>query len=416
MLRFTMLVLAIGALIPLGPLSCPQTGDATDDLVDGERGTIVTAATAVDSATVGQTVALIATATPTAAGGTIRYSWAQIDGHGVEILDGDSAAASFVAPSLGGGQALTFLVTTTNDAGDAGRAAVSVSVAEDPDYDPYADIGGGSDSSVAGGPVADAGDDQSVQQAEVVTLDASDSRGTDLTYRWRQIAGTTVVLSATDVAEVTFTAPAYGADGSSVLLFELAVTDDENRTVTDRVQVTVRDPDATFVRVTVATTMGDFVIELDQDKAPLTVENFLQYVDDGFYTNTLFHRVIPNFVVQGGGFLVGLTQKDTRDPIVNEADNGLSNIRGTVAMARTSDPDSATSQWFVNVANNTSGGDGLSDLDPGGVDESGYAVFGTVVEGMDVVDNIAAVATTTTNGMQDVPVQDVIIRSITRTP
>ncbi len=415
MLRFSMLVVAIGALIPLGPLSCPPI-DTPDDLVEGDRDPIVTAATAVDSATVGQTVALVATATPTADGGTIRYSWVQIAGPGVQITASDSATAGFVAPSLGSKQTLTFLVTTSNDAGDAGRATASVSVALDPAYDPYADVGGSSGSGAASGPVADAGADQNVAPGDTVTLDGSSSRGTALTYRWRQIAGTDVTLSADDAAETTFTAPAYDADGSNVLLFELAVTDDENRTVTDRVQVTVRDPDATFVRVTVATTMGDFVIELDQDKAPISVENFLQYMDDGFYTNTLFHRVIPNFVVQGGGFLVGLTQKDVRDPIVNEASNGLSNIRGTVAMARTSEPDSATSQWFVNVANNTNGGDGLSDLDPGGVSPEGYAVFGTVVEGMDVVDNIAAVATTTTNGMQDVPVQDVIIRSITRTP
>lgn len=166
-------------------------------------------------------------------------------------------------------------------------------------------------------------------------------------------------------------------------------------------------------QVTMETSEGTVVIELHQDKAPVTVANFLQYVDQGYYNGTVFHRVIPRFMIQGGGFTRDYQQKDTLAPITNEANNGLRNLRGTLAMARTSDPHSASSQFFINTVNNP-------NLDHRGENASGwgYAVFGKVVKGMDVVDRISALPTGrgTLNGMpaSDVPNRPVIIRSIAR--
>jgi peptidyl-prolyl cis-trans isomerase A (cyclophilin A) len=158
--------------------------------------------------------------------------------------------------------------------------------------------------------------------------------------------------------------------------------------------------------VVMATSEGNIEIELFADKAPVSVSNFLAYVDAAFYDNTIFHRVIPNFMIQGGGFEATMSQKTTRAPIKNEAKNGLKNDRGTLAMARTAVVDSATSQFFINVANN-------DFLNNGGRD-FGYAVFAKVTAGMDVVDKIAAVKTTNKNGMGDVPATAVMIKSVKR--
>jgi peptidyl-prolyl cis-trans isomerase B (cyclophilin B) len=152
------------------------------------------------------------------------------------------------------------------------------------------------------------------------------------------------------------------------------------------------------------TNHGDIGIELDVENAPKTVENFLQYVRDGHYDNTLFHRVIGNFMIQGGGMEPGLVQKRTRAPIANEAANGLKNKRYTVAMARTSDPHSATAQFFINVADN----DFLDFKSPGG-NGWGYCVFGKVVQGQDVVDRIKSVPTGSSGSHQDVPRDDVVV-------
>lgn len=155
------------------------------------------------------------------------------------------------------------------------------------------------------------------------------------------------------------------------------------------------------------TTMGTITIELFDDKAPATCANFRQYVADGFYNGLVFHRVIPGFVVQGGGFEPGLKRRATRAPIINEADNGLKNSRGTLSMARTQDIYSATSQFFINVADNKS-------LDHRGKTMAGfgYAVFGRVIEGMDIVDKIVAVPTTTVGMYQDVPKDDVVMTRV----
>ena len=167
-------------------------------------------------------------------------------------------------------------------------------------------------------------------------------------------------------------------------------------------------------RVLMKTSDGDITIELFADKAPVTVANFLQYVDDGFYTDTIFHRVIPNFMIQAGGFTTDRVEKPTRDPIVNESRNKLHNTRGTLAMARTNDPDSAAGQFFINQRSNL-----RLDWAPG---NEGYAVFGEVTDGMQVVDLIALSDTgtqlfTTSVGerpFQDVPLKPIVILSVTR--
>jgi len=175
--------------------------------------------------------------------------------------------------------------------------------------------------------------------------------------------------------------------------------------------------------IVMETTMGNIKLELFKDKAPRTVSNFLQYVDDKFYDGTVFHRVMPGFMIQGGGHLPGLEEKETRQAIQNESFNGLSNEAGTIAMARTNDPNSASAQFFINVANNNA--PERINLDRT-KDNAGYCVFGRVLEGMDVADKIAAVRThyvtvarQTAQGVQsapfeNVPVEDVVIKSIRR--
>jgi peptidyl-prolyl cis-trans isomerase B (cyclophilin B) len=152
------------------------------------------------------------------------------------------------------------------------------------------------------------------------------------------------------------------------------------------------------------TTLGNITLELFETDAPLTTANFKQYVEDGFYNGTIFHRVIDGFMIQGGGFEPGMIQKDTRDPIANEASNGLANNRGTIAMARTMDPHSATAQFFINVTGND-----FLNFRSETPDGFGYCVFGRVFDGMDVIDAIKAVDTTHRAGHSDVPRDDVII-------
>jgi cyclophilin family peptidyl-prolyl cis-trans isomerase len=180
------------------------------------------------------------------------------------------------------------------------------------------------------------------------------------------------------------------------------------------VTISAQGDDAPNPRVLIQTTDGDITIELFADKSPVTVENFLRYVDEGHYNGTVFHRVIPNFMIQAGGFTAALEEKPTRDPIVNESRNKLHNTRGTLAMARTSDPDSATAQFFINQRSNL-----RLDWTPG---NEGYTVFGEVLEGMQVVDIIALSDTSqaqamTTRGpsvFQDVPVKPIVINSMSR--
>ena len=157
--------------------------------------------------------------------------------------------------------------------------------------------------------------------------------------------------------------------------------------------------------ITIKTNHGDIAVELFEDKAPISCENFRQYATDGHFNDTIFHRVIPNFMIQGGGMDASMASKPTRDPIKNEADNGESNVRGTLAMARTGVVDSATSQFFINLSDNDFLNNGTRDF--------GYAVFGRVTDGIDVVDAIAAVATGSSGGHQDVPLDTVTIQEVT---
>jgi len=167
--------------------------------------------------------------------------------------------------------------------------------------------------------------------------------------------------------------------------------------VVNTTSLTVPNP-----QVGIVTSLGSIVLELDPVAAPITVNNFLSYANSGFYRNTLFHRVIAGFMIQGGGYTAGLVKKDgLKDPIVLESNNGLTNLRGTVAMARTNDPNSATSEFFINHVDN--GFLNYSTTNPG------YAVFGKVIQGMDVVDAIASKATAVSNGFADVPLEDITI-------
>ncbi len=160
-------------------------------------------------------------------------------------------------------------------------------------------------------------------------------------------------------------------------------------------------------KVRLKTSLGDITIELDEKRAPVTVDNFLQYALEGFYDGTIFHRVIPGFMIQGGGFTADMAEKPTRTPIRNEAANGLRNLRGAIAMARTDEPDSATAQFFVNTVDNA-----FLDHKRRTKDGFGYAVFGWVTEGMDVVDRIEKVETSSRGPHDDVPVSAVVIQSV----
>ena len=181
----------------------------------------------------------------------------------------------------------------------------------------------------------------------------------------------------------------------------------ENSTASQNSDTSLLTVAADSTSVIFETTAGNFTIELNAEKAPLTVANFLQYVESGFYNGTIFHRVIGNFMIQGGGFTAEMTKKSTRQPIINEADNGLTNDIGTIAMARTNVPHSATSQFFINVADN-----GSLNHSAKNSRGWGYAVFGQVTEGLSVIEAIKAVPTGRMAGHQNVPLEAVIIERV----
>jgi cyclophilin family peptidyl-prolyl cis-trans isomerase len=254
---------------------------------------------------------------------------------------------------------------------------------------------------------ADAGDDRVAAAGLMVTLDGNGSdagvSGGTLSFAWTQTDGPDVELSNATSATPQFTVP----EGAESLTFELMISNEEGGTGTDSVTITVAaDP-----HVRLDTSMGNILLSMLVDDAPISTNNFMQYVVDGFYDATIFHRVPENFVIQGGGFLPGLiAQEPLRDPIVNEFSPDRPNVRGTLAMAKTSDPDSATSQFFINTKDNPS----LDNTSNSG----GFTVFGEVVEGLDVVDEIQAVETGSQqdpdgNTFNDVPVDDVLILTAT---
>lgn len=417
MVRLTTMTLAVLVLAQLTELQCqPLTlpgsnaGAPTSPFVTPARPISTAAEASLAEAEIGDTVELFGTSDADSSG-DVFYSWVQTRGPGVSILNANTANAGFVAPSLPEDTVFAFLVTTRNSAGERGRSSVEVTVRADPDFDfssgnNNSNLPGNSNSSGGSGiPVANAGADQSVAGGSTVRLNGSNSRGRDIGYTWTQVGGTNVTLTNPMKPQPTFTAPAFAVGGVNRLEFELTVRDSSSRTSSDRVVITITDGSVQGnPRARIVTNFGSITVELFPDDAPVTVQNFLQYVDDNYYNGLIFHRVIPAFVVQGGGFQPGLTPRTTRDPIVLEA--GLPNDRGTIAMARTSDPDSATSQFYINVVDN-------ADLNASGANP-GYAVFGEVIDGLNVVDLIAAAPTTSRNGFNDVPVQDIIIQRIER--
>ena len=413
MARATVLLLSLTFLAQFTAVQCPNAGDGGDPggiFVPPPRVLPTEATASTETAdTFGQNVELRASATDIG-GGAITYSWVQIGGPGVSINNPFNATASFDAPSLADDSTLTFMVATRDAAGDAGRATVEVVVLRDPNFgfNP-GPVGNGN----GGGGVrlnADAGPDQEVESEAEVTLDGGASSGQGLSYNWTQVGGPEVELRSPTAVQSKFVAPAFAEGALNRLEFELTVRDNSGGTDADRVIVRVLADDGVEPgvkpRVRLVTTFGNIVVELNPEAAPITVANFLEYVDAGYYSGLIFHRVIPGFVVQGGGFEPGLVPRDTRDPIALEADNGLRNDRGTIAMARTNDPDSATSQFYFNLVNNTSLN---ADTSP-----PGYTVFGRVVEGLSVVDRIATVATESVDNFMDVPVDDIIIQRVER--
>lgn len=250
---------------------------------------------------------------------------------------------------------------------------------------------------------ADPGEDRLVARGVTVTLDGSASRsgerGGELAFLWEQTGGPSVALSDPTSSRPTFTVPESGDS----FTFRLTVTDIGGETAADAVTLTVVDDP----HVRLSTTVGDIVLEMLEDEAPITAVNFLQYVEDRFYDGTIFHRVIPGFVAQGGGLLPSLErQEGLRDPIVNEFSEDRPNVRRTVSMAKTADPDSATSQFFINLTDNPN----LDDP----ANSGGFAVFARVVLGMDVVDEIALMPTGSRSApdgqpFNDVPIDDIVI-------
>ncbi len=324
------------------------------------------------------------------AGQTLSFSWTQVSGEGVILGNSNTATATFVAPPAGG--ALEFRLTVTD--GEGGVATDDITV------------------TVNTAPTADAGEDHNVAPGVIVTLDASsssDAESPSLSFAWEQIGGPQVSLDDPTAETTTFTVP----DEEGTLVFELTAEDSQGLTATDTISLNIR----TSPQVRMATSSGDMVIEMLVDEAPITTRNFLQYVEDRFYDDTIFHRVIREDtsglgVAQGGGFFRNeddlIERKAVRDPIVNEFSADRPNVRGTLSMAKTSDPDSATSQFFFNVIDNPA----LDNPDNSG----GFAVFASVVEGLDVMDAIGAVETgseQTAEGatFNDVPLEDVTVFS-----
>jgi cyclophilin family peptidyl-prolyl cis-trans isomerase len=311
-------------------------------------------------------------------GDSLRYTWTQTGGPEVDLTGVNTAEPSFTAPEEE--DTLIFRLSAVDDLGAEGADFVKVTV-------------------VTGNraPVADAGSDRNVVVGLVVTLDASASTDPDadaLSFIWDQTAGPEVEILGADTGQATFVVP----EDADSLSFTLVVQDALGGLDTAAVTFTVvAEP-----HVRLATSMGEIVIEVLLEEAPVTSLNFLRYVDQGFYDGTIFHRVVPDFVVQGGGFLPGMEQPEgLRDPIVNEFSPDRSNLRATVAMAKLSDdPDSATSQFFFSLADNS---DNLDNQN------GGFTVFARVIEGMDVVDAIAEVDLVG----EETPVEEVLLEEAT---
>lgn len=412
MIRMHVLTLGMLIIAQASTLQCPLGTDAgTPDFVfTPTPRTIPTFADrSTDTAEVGDEVSLFAEADDIG-GGAIFFSWVQVGGPGVRIEDSLSEEAFFVAPSVGSETTLEFLVTTRNAAGDVGRATIDVTVEADPSYQPPGPDGTPVTGGGTRGPNANAGSDQSVEAGSTVILSGAASSGAGLTFSWAQVFGPTLTLEGASSGRLTFTAPDFVNGGTNRLEFELTVTDVRGRRDTDRIVIKISSAGSgDNPQVRVVTNFGNITVELFPQEAPITVANFLEYVDDDFYDGLIFHRVIAGFVIQGGGFQPGLTPRDGRDPIILESRNGLQNDRGTIAMARTNDPNSASSEFYFNLVDNND-----LNFSEGPPVVEGYAVFGRIIEGLSVIDRIGAVDTESRQGFNDVPVQDVIIQRVER--
>lgn len=395
-------VVLFGTALNLGS-GCLFLPPNTDGGSDGDttlppRTTISVSANGPSEAvSAGDTVSLTALFSEPQAG--LIFNWLQTAGQGVVISGANTAVASFTAPSLQSQGSLSFVVTVSDGQDAVGRATVNVTVAADPDF--------GIDPNDPTRPMADAGDDVTQSERVDFSLSGSDSSGLSLEYRWAQTAGSAVTIADPNQEEISFELPAFVDDGENTLTFALTVRDERGRTNTDDVQVTVTE--ATLPRVSMTTTLGEIVIELEEVLAPLHTANFLQYVDSEFYVGTIFHRVVNGpdiFVVQGGGFNADLELQDPNDPVQLEADNGLLNVAGTLGAARTSDPNSATSQFFFNPQDN-------SGFDPAN-NPPGFTVFGRVIRGFEVVLDIQVVPTNSQGGFDDVPITPVIVTAVSR--
>jgi|GEM_PF-393835 len=262
-------------------------------------------------------------------------------------------------------------------------------------------------------------------QGETVTLNVRLPDGVDATQlliRWRQTLGRAVEITNSDSLNASFIAPSLSLN--QTLHFRVDVQTASGAVFSETVTIKIEeDPDykspssgsddETQPVVRILTSKGTITVKLYTNEAPLTVNNFLRYVDDGFYEDVIFHRVIADFMIQGGGYDTELVKKETRPSILDESEDGRSNIRGTISMAHQADPDTGMSQFFINVKNNTHlDYDNPSTSEPD--DGNKHTVFGEVTDGMDVVDEISEVETESRGGMSDVPVENVVIRRIER--
>ncbi|RJP34919.1 MAG: hypothetical protein C4547_10210 [Phycisphaerales bacterium] len=354
-------------------------GSATDDVTITVNSPPVAEAGEDRTVNGGQRVTLDATASSDADGSELTFVWRQLDGPRVTLANAATDTATFTSPMEDSELVFEVIVVDEHDARATDTVTITVTLEENLP------------------PRADAGRDRNVVEGLVVTLNASASSdpngGDTLSYLWEQTAGAEVTLSDGASEKATLTVP----DGADSLAFQVTVRDGFGEESTAGVTLTVvQQPKARL-----KTSLGVVVIELLIDDAPVTSLNFLRYIDEGFYNGTVFHRIVPDFVVQGGGFLPdGSKQTGGRDPIVNEFDPQRSNVRGTVAMAKLGgDPDSATSEFFFNLADNSENLDNQN---------GGFTVFANVIEGMDVVDAMAAVEL---DG--ESPVEDIVLESAT---
>ncbi len=423
MVRLILLCVAtsFGVLISAGcplepPAQTPDLGDLTPQV------------SATVSAKAGESVTLTAELVNIEDPSGATFRWRQLGDQTIELQDPNTSSVSFVVPSVQAGETLQFRVDVTTPDGAIYTDTVEATAAAASELvipagwplDPSAESTGSSDATPAVHVIVWPG----VEHEVTMTAALADGTGAaSVTYAWFQERGRLVEIEGAGTPQASFVAPSLPTD--QTLYFRIDVQAPDGRIYSATVEVPIpADPDYGLEegidedgegdgvekdphpRVRLRTSLGTIVLELDRVNAPLTVNNFLRYVDDGFYDGTIFHRVIPEFMVQGGGFEPGLIEKETRDPIKNESDNGLENERGTVAMARLNDPDSATAQFFINLVDNES-----LDATSGA---NGYAVFGRVVQGMDVVDRMAEVETesrdTPSGGRSyNVPVDDIVL-------